>query len=182
MSSWKLIYFSHPILICVSSLISFLFSSIYVGLLVVHTLQYWQTNSSNNLKSSQPTTTTPITSTHVLVPFEEPATFDNLALLITFTLALVQALLSMIGAVISWLWSPCCMNSWPTYTPISTTSHYAQTTPHRHETPQSATLRSVKRQQQQETHRFITTNGHQDTIRNGVLHKNSTIRSHYDDV
>jgi hypothetical protein len=69
----------------------------------------------------------------VLVPFDEPATFANLALLITFTLALVQALLSLIGAVISCLWSPCCTNIWSTYTPIPTTSHYSQTTPHRHE-------------------------------------------------
>jgi hypothetical protein len=65
-----------------------------------------------------------------LVPFDEPATFANLALLITFTLALVQALLSMIGAVISCLWSPCCISSLPRYTPITTNSHYAQTTPH----------------------------------------------------
>ncbi len=66
----------------------------------------------------------------LLVPFDEPATFANLALLITFTLALVQALLSMIGAVISCLWSPCCISSLPCYTPITTNSHYAQTTPH----------------------------------------------------
>ena len=57
----------------------------------------------------------------------------SLALLITFTLALVQALLSLIGSVISCLWSPCCLSSWPTYTPISTQSHYVQTTPRRHE-------------------------------------------------
>lgn len=69
----------------------------------------------------------------LLVPFDDPASFANLALLITFTLALVQALLSMIGAVISCLWSPCCVNSEPSYTPIATSSHYAQTTPHRFE-------------------------------------------------
>jgi hypothetical protein len=57
----------------------------------------------------------------------------NLALLITFTLALVQALLSMIGAVISCLWSPCCVSSLPSYTPVITNSHYVQTTPHRFE-------------------------------------------------
>ena len=70
-------------------------------------------------------------SRQLLVPFDEPATFVNLALLITFTLALVQALLSLIGAVISCLWSPCCTNPVPTYKPIATNSHYSQTTPHR---------------------------------------------------
>jgi hypothetical protein len=69
----------------------------------------------------------------LLVPFDEPANFTNLALLITFTLALVQALLSMIGAVISCLWSPCCISSSPNYTSVTTNSHYAQTTPHRFE-------------------------------------------------
>ncbi len=67
------------------------------------------------------------------MPFDEPATFVNLALLITFTLALLQALLSMIGAVISCLWSPCCVSSSQNYRPIATNSHYAQTTPHRFE-------------------------------------------------
>jgi hypothetical protein len=69
----------------------------------------------------------------LLLALDEPATFANLALLITFTLALVQALLSMIGAVISCLWAPCCLNSWSPYTPIVTNSHYVQTTPHRYE-------------------------------------------------
>ncbi|CAF0786383.1 unnamed protein product [Adineta ricciae] len=175
-----------PIFICISSMMSFFASSIYVGLLIVHTLEYWQTISSTRyrttLASSTTTTMSPFLLTRVLVPFEEPATFDNLALLITFTLALVQTLLSLIGAVISCLWSPCCMSSWPTYTPIPTTSHYAQTTPHRYETPQSATLRSVKRQQLHETHRFLNSNGHSDTMPTNIIHKNSTIRSHYDVV
>jgi hypothetical protein len=69
----------------------------------------------------------------ILIPFDEQATFVNLALLITFTLALVQALLSLIGSVISCIWSPCCMTSWSLYTPITTNSHYVQTTPHRYE-------------------------------------------------
>ncbi|CAF0848323.1 unnamed protein product [Rotaria sp. Silwood1] len=173
------------ILICISSMISFISSSVYVGLLIVHTLEYWQTMSSYRYKTILSTTTT---STRILVPFDEPSTFVNLALLITFTLALVQALLSMIGAVISCLWSPCCMSSPTIYTPVSTSSHHAQTTPHRHETPQSSTLRSIKRQQQQqqqqrqETHRLVATNGHQDTMMNGFIHKNSSIRSHYDHV
>ena len=64
----------------------------------------------------------------LLVPFDEPVNFINLALLITFTLALVQALLSMIGAVIACLWSPCCIFSPPNYTPIPINSHYAHTT------------------------------------------------------
>jgi len=133
------------------------------------------------LKNIRYTTTT--SSTRVLLPFDEQATFLNLALLITFALALIQALLSMIGSVISCLWSPCCMmSSGPIYTPIPTNSHYVQTTPHRHETPQSSTLRSVKRQQHPETHRFITANGHQDSMLNGFIHKDSPIRSHYDAV
>ncbi|CAF3169844.1 unnamed protein product [Rotaria socialis] len=171
---------SMAILICISSLISFISSSVYVGLLIAHTLEYWQTLASYRYKNTQ--STTPLA--RLLVPFNEPSTYANLALLITFTLALVQALLSMIGAVISCIWSPCCMSLTPIYAPISTTSHYAQTTPHRHETPQSSTLRSVKRQQQQQqdTHRFITHNGHQDMMLNGCLHKNSTMRSHYDHV
>lgn len=48
-------------------------------------------------------------------------------------MALVQALLSMIGAVISCVWSPCCMSTTPAYAPISTTSNHVQTTLHRHE-------------------------------------------------
>ncbi|CAF4357203.1 unnamed protein product, partial [Rotaria sp. Silwood2] len=91
------------ILISISSMISFISSSVYVGLLIAHTLEYWQTMSSYRYKTILSPTTT---STRILVPFDEPSTFVNLALLITFTLALVQALLSMIGAVISFLWSP----------------------------------------------------------------------------
>jgi hypothetical protein len=91
----------------------------------------------------------------------------------------------MIGAVISCLWSPCCISSWSTYKPILTSSHYVQTTPHRHEVPNPplSTLRSIQRQHYQEPHRFITTNGgHQEPMLNGFLHKNSPMRSHYDDV
>lgn len=72
-------------------------------------------------------------SRRLLVPFDEPATFTNLALLITFTLALVQALLSLIGAVMSCLWSPCCFNSLENYTPITTHPSHAPTTSHRYE-------------------------------------------------
>lgn len=72
-----------------------------------------------------------ISFSHLLVSFNEPASFANLALLITFTLALVQALLSMIGAVISCLWSPCCLTHASNYSPIiNTSSHYVQTTPY----------------------------------------------------
>jgi len=164
-----------------SSLISFISSSIYIGLLIIHTLDYWQRISSHRFKSLQSMTTS--TSTiRLLVPFDEPATFTSLALLITFTLALVQALLSMIGAVISCLWSPCCISSSPSYTPITTNSHYAQTTPHRFESPQTSTLRNLKRQQQPETHRFITANDSQEPVLNGFLHKSPPIRSNYDDV
>ena len=135
-----------------SSLISFLSSSIYIGLLIIHTLEYWQTISSHHYETTSINYNintisqckfifylffilllSLIVYRRLLVPFDEPATFANLALLITFTLALVQALLSMIGAVISCLWSPCCSNSVPNYTPITTNSHYAQTTPHRFE-------------------------------------------------
>ncbi|CAF4604800.1 unnamed protein product, partial [Rotaria magnacalcarata] len=59
-------------------------SSVYVGLLIAHTLEYWQTVSSYRYKNTQ--STTPLT--RLLVPFDEPSTYANLALLITFTLAL----------------------------------------------------------------------------------------------
>ncbi|CAF0837629.1 unnamed protein product [Adineta steineri] len=167
------------ILICMSSLMSFISSSVYIGLLIIHTLEYWQTISSPRFKSFLSTTTT---TTRLLVPFDEPATFVNLALLITFTLALVQALLSLIGAVISCLWSPCCISSVPSYKSMATNTHYAQTTPHRFENTQSSTIRSVKRQQYPEAHRFITTNESSDSVINGFLHKSPLIRSNYDDV
>lgn len=79
-------------------------------------------------------------SRRLLVPFDEPTTFTNLALLITFTLALVQALLSMIGAVISCLWSPCCIHSSTNSLSIATNSHYSQTTPHRFEVNSKITI------------------------------------------
>ncbi|CAF0942813.1 unnamed protein product [Rotaria sordida] len=170
-------------LICMSSFISFISSSVYIGLLIIHTLEYWQTIESHRLQSLLSTTISTSTSTiRLFVSFDEPASFANLALLITFTLALVQALLSMIGAVISCLWSPCCINSSRNYTPIATNSHYAQTTSHRFENPQLSTLRSVKRQQHQETHQFLTRNESQDPVINGFLHKNLPTRNNYDNV
>ncbi|CAF2889498.1 unnamed protein product [Rotaria sp. Silwood2] len=166
-----------------SSFISFISSSIYIGLLIIHTLEYWQTIESHRFQSILSTTASTYTSTiRLFMPFDEPASFANLALLITFTLALVQALLSMIGAVISCLWSPCCMSSSRNYTPITTNSHYAQTTTHRFENPQLSTLRSVKRQQHPETRQFIPRNESQDPVINDFLHKNLPIRSNYDDV
>ena len=75
----------------------------------------------------------PIVFRRLLVPFDEPVTFTNLALLITFTLSLVQALLSLIGAVISCLWSPCCFTSPAVYRPVTAPAHYSPTTPHRYE-------------------------------------------------
>ncbi|UJR25610.1 hypothetical protein I4U23_006962 [Adineta vaga] len=168
------------IFICMSSLISFISSSVYIGLLIIHTLEYWQTISSSRLKSFHIATTPTI---QLLVPFDEPATFVNLALLITFTLALVQALLSLIGAVISCLWSPCCTSSIPTYKSIATNSHYAQTTPHRFDSTYSIPLRNLKRQQpQSETHRFILTQDTPDAHINGFLYKSPLIHSNYDDV
>ncbi|CAF2720345.1 unnamed protein product [Rotaria sp. Silwood2] len=171
------------IFICMSSFISFISSSIYIGLLIIHTLEYWQTIESHRFQSILSTTASTYTSTiRLFMPFDEPASFANLALLITFTLALVQALLSMIGVVISCLWSPCCMSSSRNYTPITTNSHYAQTTTHRFENPQLSTLRSVKRQQHPETRQFIPRNESQDPVINDFLHKNLPIRSNYDDV
>ena len=74
------------------------------------------------------------------MPFDEPVTFTNLALLITFTLSLVQALLSLIGAVISCLWSPCCFSSPALYKPVTAPTYYSPTTPpppHRYEVIQN---------------------------------------------
>ncbi|CAF1007211.1 unnamed protein product [Adineta ricciae] len=171
------------IFICMSSLISFISSSVYIGLLIIHTLEYWQMISSSRLKSFRTTTaSTTIPTIQLLVPFDEPATFVNLALLITFTLALVQALLSLIGAVISCLWSPCCTNPVPTYKPIATNSHYSQTTPHRFDSLHSTPLRNLKRHQPSETHRFIITQDPSDSLINGFIHKSPLIRSNYDDV
>ncbi|CAF3334435.1 unnamed protein product [Rotaria socialis] len=170
------------ILICMSSLMNFISSSVYISFLIIHTLEYWQTIESHRFQSLL--STTRATSTmRVSVPFDDPTSFSNLALLITFTLALLQALLSMIGAVISCLWSPCCTSSSSVnYTPIASNFNCSQTIPHRSENPQVSTLRSVKRQQHQETHKFITTNEPQDPLINGFLNKNLPIRSNYDDV
>lgn len=182
---------SMAILICLSSIISFMSSSIYIGLLIVHTLDYWQTISTYRPRSYRPltTTTTTTSSTQIFFPFDDQATFINLTLLITFTLALVQALLSLIGSVISFLWSPCCLYTSVAYKPIPTNSHYVQTSPHRYETPQSSTIRSIKRlppPTSSETHRFIATNACHDPTTNSYIRKTSSLRggggSYYDEV
>lgn len=120
----------------------------------------------------------------LLVPFDEPATFVNLALLITFTLALVQALLSLIGAVIACLWSPCCADPVGVHKPVATHSHYAQTTPSRFEggAHHPPPLRSMRRPQLSETHRYIITNDSPDPVMNGFLQRSPLLRSNYDDV
>ena len=142
----------------------------------------------------------PFISRQIFFPFDDQATFINLTLLITFTLALVQALLSLIGSVIAFLWSPCCLYTSVAYKPIPTNSHYAQTSPHRYvvynkifdfciyclfffvlKAPQTSTMRSMKRPPvppTPETHRFIN-----DSTMNSYVHKMSSLRGgRYDEV
>jgi len=167
------------ILVCFGSFICFLSSSVYIGLLIVHTIEYWQTASSPNGGK--------VANNLNIKPFlliREP-TFESFAFLLILTLALVQSLLSIIGGVISFVWAPCCSPS------ISSFSN------HKHEAVQSSSLRSSKRQQhQQHSHygdgqRFITPNNtnhpNSDSMMNGFLHHSqppacSPMRTHYDEV
>ncbi|CAF0738035.1 unnamed protein product [Didymodactylos carnosus] len=160
------------VLICLGSFISFISSSVYIGLLVLHTIECWQLSSI--IPTPTPTLSPKITTTTTTRPLfltsKEP-TFENLALLVILTMALVQSLLSIIGSVISFIWSPCCTQT--------SKSHHS----HKHEVLSTTLQRNNNNQKQQQqhnhyAHRFITTD---TSMINGFLQK-SPLRTNYDDV